>query len=210
MNDCANADVRDLLPELLHGRLDEATRAGVEAHLAVCADCRAELELLRAAGRALSYPPVAVDVQRIVAALPAPGRARPRRWPRAAAFAALAAGLMTVAVWRRGDERAGTTPGQHVDTGPVVAARPSDSVARPAAGGLVAPGGASDSARTRRGPDRAPTPREDATLLAMGELSDLSADQLESVLAGLDDLDGIPSVEPQALPSPLTSRERLQ
>src|SRR5215216_30676 len=101
MNDCANGDVRDLLPDLMHGRLDADRRSAVEAHLAGCADCRAELELLRTAGHALSRAP-AVDVARIVAALPAPARVRASRWravgawQRGAAVTALAAGLVAV------------------------------------------------------------------------------------------------------------------
>ena len=47
MNDCPNGDLRDLLPDFLHDRLNAADRAVVEAHLAGCDDCREELELLR-------------------------------------------------------------------------------------------------------------------------------------------------------------------
>ena len=47
MSDCPNAEIRDLLPDLLHDRLDAPTRARVLAHVDGCADCRSELELLR-------------------------------------------------------------------------------------------------------------------------------------------------------------------
>jgi predicted anti-sigma-YlaC factor YlaD len=78
MNDCPNAEIRDQLPDLLHERLDPAARAVVEAHLAACPDCRAELALLRSLRDAAFVPPV--DVSRIVAALPAPRAARGRTW----------------------------------------------------------------------------------------------------------------------------------
>jgi Putative zinc-finger len=93
MTDCPNADIRDQLPDLLHGHLDDASRARVELHLRTCASCRQELELLRAVRRAA--PEIAVDVGRIVSALPAPRRRRmwnSRVWQLAAAVVFLAAG----------------------------------------------------------------------------------------------------------------------
>ncbi|OYV74079.1 MAG: hypothetical protein B7Z72_01020 [Gemmatimonadetes bacterium 21-71-4] len=57
MTDCPNAEVRDLLPDLLHDRLDEATRMRVEAHLRACEECRGELALLRSLrAAAVPYP----------------------------------------------------------------------------------------------------------------------------------------------------------
>lgn len=94
MSDCPNAEIRDQLPDLLHGHLDAASRARAELHLRTCAACREELELLRAV-RA-SVPDVAVNVERIVSALPAPRRRRrswnARVWQLAAAVVFLAAG----------------------------------------------------------------------------------------------------------------------
>lgn len=72
MTDCPNAGIRDQLPDLLHGHLDDRSRARVETHLRECAACRDELDLLRAVRAAA--PRVGVDVARIVSALPAPRR----------------------------------------------------------------------------------------------------------------------------------------
>ncbi len=77
MRDCVNTEMRDLLPDVMAvddgiSTLSEGDRARVAAHLSVCADCRAELELLRAARRATVAAAPAVDVARIVQALPAP------------------------------------------------------------------------------------------------------------------------------------------
>src|SRR5262249_22873878 len=84
MSDCPNAEVRDLLPDLLHDRLDAHTRARVVAHVDGCADCRSELELLRSLRGSLDRETPRVDVNRIVGALPKPGAVRPmerrRRW----------------------------------------------------------------------------------------------------------------------------------
>ena len=39
MSDCANVEMRELLPELAAGALDGATRSGVEQHVSACAEC---------------------------------------------------------------------------------------------------------------------------------------------------------------------------
>ena len=100
MNDCSNVTMRELLPDLLNERLAAVTRAQVQAHVESCADCRAELELLRRVRAAAPTPQL--DANRIVARI-APYR-RPslfttaaRSWPlRAAAAVILIAGTATV------------------------------------------------------------------------------------------------------------------
>ena len=71
MTDCPNVEMRELLPELLHDALPSAERGRLEAHLAGCALCSAELALLREARHAMARVRVpAIDTARIVAALP--------------------------------------------------------------------------------------------------------------------------------------------
>ena len=41
-------EIRDLLPLHLYGDVNDAERAAVEAHLATCGECRAELAALAA------------------------------------------------------------------------------------------------------------------------------------------------------------------
>lgn len=72
MNDCSNAEIRDQLPDLLHDRLAVSMRDVVVAHVADCADCREELELLRGAHVVLVSETPRIDISRIVAALPKP------------------------------------------------------------------------------------------------------------------------------------------
>ncbi|MGH7719308.1 MAG: anti-sigma factor family protein, partial [Gemmatimonadaceae bacterium] len=72
MTDCSRADVRDLLPDLLHERLDPVTRAEVERHVSACADCAAEMRLLRGMRAALARTPV-VNVQAIAERIRASG-----------------------------------------------------------------------------------------------------------------------------------------
>jgi anti-sigma factor RsiW len=92
--------MRDLLPDLLHGRLSAEQGTAVREHLDACDDCRAELALLRQVREAAVAPPV--DVARIVAALAphaTPARSR-RTWGpvalRAAAAVVLVAGAATL------------------------------------------------------------------------------------------------------------------
>lgn len=115
MRDCGRSDVRDLLPDVLHGRLDQAAHAAAMRHVAECPDCAAELALLRSLRSALDVAPEvvpALDTARISAAIAAarrpvrqddavgriiPGhrRAAPGRrvaWRLAAAIAIAAAG----------------------------------------------------------------------------------------------------------------------
>ena len=124
MTDCPNGDIRDLLPDLLHGRLGAAERAEVESHLRECADCRDELQLLRTMRSALRSAP-AVDVGAIVATIPPyrapaqPGRVHTwSGWRIAAAVTLLAAGGTSVVVARNGDHGRVT-----VATSPAPAAR---------------------------------------------------------------------------------------
>ena len=71
MTDCGNAEIRDLLPDLAAGALSPVEQSRVQAHVDGCAECAAELELLRVA-RALRPQAVRVDVAAIVAKLPRP------------------------------------------------------------------------------------------------------------------------------------------
>ncbi|HEX7952990.1 MAG TPA: zf-HC2 domain-containing protein [Burkholderiales bacterium] len=60
--------MREMLPDLLNNRLGADARASVAAHLMTCADCRAELAVLRQVRAAASSP--AVDVVRIASVIP--------------------------------------------------------------------------------------------------------------------------------------------
>lgn len=139
MRDCENARMRDLLPDLLHDRLAADVRAEVEAHIAGCADCRAEFALLRrvqAAASAVSVP--AIDASRIAAGLPRYRRsawsAASQSWPlRAAAAVVLVVGAATMLRDRSG-------PGAQPDS--VIAS--AAGVATSPAGGELSVGGLND------------------------------------------------------------------
>ena len=186
MADCSNVEIRELLPERAGSALSAADLARVDAHLASCATCTAELALIQAARRAIRVTP-AVDVRRIssavVAATLAPTRPqlvasgasslRPNRAPRtrwiglkaAAAVAIAAAGIGSFAVWHSTDD------GSAVPNGATVAAAPPSAAAASASPMVVA------SATTQ---GAAPT-----EIAVAGGLSDLSASDLQALLGDL-------------------------
>lgn len=66
-SDCPVGPMRDLLPGFVHQSLSRGDFVRVESHLASCTDCRAEVELIRAAAVAFRGPPL--ELPRIVQAL---------------------------------------------------------------------------------------------------------------------------------------------
>jgi hypothetical protein len=176
MNDCLNADMRDRLPDLLSDRLPASERAEVVAHVAACADCREELELLRALRSMFSASAPRVDVASIVSALPkAPSQLRPRSrrtwadWRIAAAVTVLAVGGSSVALINR------TT---HVTPVRIDAASPSaDSAATP-----------SDTSQ-----DGEPS----GGLGMSGHLADLDDAQLQALINEIENMKAVPITEPE-------------
>ncbi|HUQ84129.1 MAG TPA: zf-HC2 domain-containing protein [Gemmatimonadaceae bacterium] len=199
MSDCANVEMRELLPELAAGTLDASTRARVEGHLVGCAECASELETLRNVRRAFAVTP-ALDVRRIVAALPKPVApattpAPVKRWVDwriAAALTMITVGGLSVAVTQRIQSRPAQPP---VDTALTVRAIDSRS--------QVAVIRTIESARSRvdSGDHTAQmaAPRTKAQLSFNGGVSDLDEASIQALLGALDEMDRTP-VAPSAEP----------
>jgi anti-sigma factor RsiW len=186
MIDCPNGELRDLLPDLLHGRLDGSARATVEAHLAGCADCRAELELLREVRGTLRRGPT-MDVAAITAAIPpyrAPARRSLGRWGAAAAATLIAIGGTSVAIANRVGDRAVAVPAQ-AGAEQTVVTTPS----RPDSYAVVTE---PTPARATSTPAASTAPRELAVGGAVGDLSD---GELSMLLDGIESLDVLPLAE---------------
>ncbi|HVT38458.1 MAG TPA: zf-HC2 domain-containing protein [Gemmatimonadaceae bacterium] len=160
--------MRDLLPDFVNETLPERERAMVAGHVAACADCAAEIGLIRSARAAYPAPPV--RVARIVAALPSaasiehrrPRPPAPRRWLVAAAAAIVLVGGVTVLAHRdvgRGGDR-GTLQST-----------------------------ASTAANGRRGIGSGG--------FTIGGESELNSDQLRSLLRAIDTVSVLPSTEPE-------------
>jgi anti-sigma factor RsiW len=192
MTDCPNAEVRDLLPDLLHERLDASARALVTAHVAQCTECRAELTMLREARIALTSDMRTVDISAIAAAVIArtsaplvhaqPWQRRARMWMDwrvAASIALVAAGVASFATIRARQ----TVLPQPVS--PAVATTASES----AKSAVVVP--------TPPRPVEAhlATPAV-AELSAAGGVSDLSDNDLRALLDDLQSIDAEPLTDP--------------
>ena len=214
MSECTNGEMRDLLPELLSGRLSAEMQLAVEAHVAECEECAKELTLLRALRPALMRGPV-VDAQRIAAAvrvqLPASARrgssrsstrwSTPRRLAIAAAalVAVSAAGYVVatrgrsatpeIAVVRAVDSNANVAPAPTPAPTPRTAPSPA-----PQQQVAVAPPHVAS-------PSAVPTPV--ASVGVLDNLSDLSDDDVRTLTASLDGMSAVPNAEAASEIDPL-------
>jgi hypothetical protein len=209
MNECVSAEMRDALPDLIHGSLDAARAADVEAHVASCAECMAELDLLRVVVASATKAP-AMDVGRIAATLPTATRQ----------------GLL---LHQGGGQPAGSRKMQTVWSRPLL--RAAATVAIVTAGGLSllvgrdalsperqarpsATGVATAAHATAAAPFTAAAPSASsvapqqvvarhlasaAALSLIGEVQDLSDEHLATLLSEMDRMDAIPGVEPEAI-----------
>lgn len=110
MIDCPNAEMRDRLPDLANESLSPELRAIVLEHLAGCAPCSAEIEIIRMTRVVLRDATPRVNVATIVSALPRGGQARSistargwAPWRIAAAVTLLMAGAGSYAVMKQGN-----------------------------------------------------------------------------------------------------------
>lgn len=194
MTDCPNGLIRDQLPEYVHGALPADAAARVDAHLDGCEECRAEVALLVNARAALASFTPTMNVASIVAALPAPrvaprvaARRAPRRfavsgvWQYAAA-AALVLAVGSSALWLSAPDWA--------------AQRVADSSSTAVSGTAGAvPAGAAVVAQSENG------------MTFGGGLSDLSLDELQSLLGQMDSVRTLPSSDPSSMTPVLTVNE---
>src|SRR5256885_6373855 len=101
MNKCIDTPIREMLPDLLHGSLDEQARRLVETHLAGCESCREDLDVIRIVKNAAVFAP-RIDVKQVVRQIPpyraivpgarTPARAKMVQWLAAAGLTIADAG----------------------------------------------------------------------------------------------------------------------
>ncbi len=224
MNDCMNAEVRDRLPELLHERLDAAERASVLAHVEMCVDCRAELELLRNTRAMMVARTPRVDVNYVVQALPKSyarvARLTPHRrvwadWRVAAAVTLLVAGGTSMAVLNRGAASVPATtpsaivapvaaaPGTTAPAPTTVAQTPTPGESAPAASKAAphhtdAAGAtaANSAANSATAAELATAESPTATTDVGAQLGDLNEQQLQTLLKDINNLKPVPVTDP--------------
>ena len=183
MNDCVNGDIRDVLPELVSGTLPAADLARVQDHIRACAECAAEVDLLRTARAAMRLAPT-MNTTRIAAGVQASTAQRlaarriPARVARMATVSLIVL-LGAIGLWAARDTPREASP---------VAVQPSAG----GAGNSAAPGvaGAVEEPRPARGP---------AQLALGGDMSQLDDDELLALMDELAGLEAIPGEEPASI-----------
>lgn len=199
MTDCPNAEMRDRLPDLLHEQLDVRARAAVVSHVSGCAECRAELAVLRQMRASLSSGIVAIDAAAVAQAVVArtarqgaigPHRSRWTDWRLAATLVFVLGGASVATLYAT---RGGRTDMASHSSLPAIATVPPAATSMPS-----------------RAPERdtgivGSEPAAGAELAAAGDVSDLSESELRSLLGDLDTMEAVPSTEPE----PVTVRVSL-
>jgi hypothetical protein len=222
MSECTNGELRDLLPELVNGRLDAEMQHRVEAHVASCTECAEELALLRSLRASLMREP-AIDTQRIAAAVRAhtggaakrgatrDGIATPWRVAIAAA-ALLAAGALSYVVGThraRGVENVAVVPTPPVgikDTASRASPAPETAHAPIVTSPRLAPVQTPPEQVAVSPPHVSPAATVPPTVASTGmieNLSDLSDDDVRTLTASLDKLSSIPDADPSPGIDPL-------
>lgn len=190
MNKCAELDIQEMLPDLLHGRLDADARARLEAHIAGCEQCTEELEVLRTVKSAAVFIPV-IDVDQLVRQIPpyraivpavqAPARPRVVSWLVAASLVVVVLGGGSLLMIQRAPTLA---PVARVDRSPPPAGG-SRQVAKPIDVATVKP--------KSTGVNPIAAPHALALATAVDGLSDNNLRQLTD---DLNNFDALPATEP--------------
>lgn len=186
MTDCQDTAIQDQLPDFVAGALDVGLADIVRRHVAHCAACAADVDLLRQL-RALRVEAPSVDPARIAAAVRA---AHPRIGP------GVAPAIPTMArrrspVWRSGGLRMAATVLLCAGAAAVWQQLASPT-GRPLA---VAELGGRRTDDTLR-PGRSSADEVVLQSVSYGDLGDYTAEEMQAVLARLDAWDGAPSAEP--------------
>lgn len=178
MTECFSPEVRDFLPDLVHGRLGDVDAATLAAHVEACDACAREVALLREVRQSAPIAP-SMNIDSIVAQLPvaalhtnvvAPSRAGLMRggsviWKVLAAVVVVLTGGVVA-------NRVGVQPDAVAGSAPVVVGAPTvQAIAAPVING--------------------------SSLSLVAGVADLTDAQIETLLAALDDVDAIPSLEPE-------------
>ena len=203
MTDCPKGEIRDRLPEYVHGTLGAAERAQIEAHLAGCTACRDEVALLRTVRAGVLRRTPVVDTARVAAAViasrPVPRTRRefsrmPGRMPQYARLAAAAVLVIATGAIGYLAGRATLKPQPAVVTGTTPLQRPL-----PAAP-VTAPSGS--QVAVTPAPVTAPVvkPSTAAGLSFGGGVAGLSAAQVNSLLGDLDRVAPVLDADPEPDP----------
>ena len=191
MNKCTDNDVRELLPDVLHGALGADAMERAEAHLATCEECRAELQVLRAVKSAAVFAPT-IDVDQVVRRIPPyrtivpavelPARPRLVSWLVAASLAIAAVGVGSMLVTRQDATKTPTSVAATLPSAKIPPQSTPLASKTPDAGGL-----AGTSVATRQ-------PHTHALALA-ADVESLSDGNLVQLMNDMNRFDALPATE---------------
>lgn len=192
MNNCVNVEVRDALPDFVNHRLSELDAVTMREHIESCADCQAEVAILREVRASARLAP-AMDVNRIASALPAYRAPMPdvsrvgsrRLWAIVATAAIVAVGGWGVTRQSVSDDSSPSVAVVAPSTTSIPAASTSSELPAP-----VIPSGSAAK------PVEKPAEVQVASLSLVGATDDLSDADLETLVSALDGIDAMPSAEP--------------
>jgi anti-sigma factor RsiW len=192
MNKCTDNDLREMLPDLLHGALSADVRERAEAHLATCEECREDLKILRAVKSAAVFAPV-IDANRVVRQIPPyrtigpapelPARPRLVSWLVAASLAVTVVGVGSLLVTRQVATKAPVAVTSTQTEGQIVT--PPESVASKARATVTPPDVIVSTAQ----------PRTHALALA-ADVDGLSDGNLMQLMNEMNRFDALPASEP--------------
>jgi anti-sigma factor RsiW len=190
MNKCIEVDIQEMLPDLLHGKLDASARARVEAHVASCEECTEELEVLRTVKSAAVFIPP-IDVDRVVRQIPpyrlivpaaqAPARTRVVSWLVAASLAVVVLGGGSLLMIQQKPLTQRLATSHSTQSG----ATAPDQVARGGATSIATPSGTASAA-----------PHTHSLAMATG-VEGLSDNSLRQLMNDMDSFDALPTTEPE-------------
>lgn len=177
-----NEALRDQLPLLAHGELSAPAAASVRAHVASCAECAAELAVIERAAQMFASATPRVDTAAILAKLPAAPGARP---------------VLTVS---RGTPQAFRVPRY------ALAAAASLVLVATLSLGAIRDSLFGDGTKTPVMVDTGMLVVATAPTALVGghELDDFNADELESLLSELDQLEATVAAEPTRIQAPVS------
>lgn len=188
MNNCMEVETREMLPDLLHDKLDAGTKARVERHIAGCEECREELEVLRTVKAAAIFAPK-IDVNRVVGHIApyakivpevdAPTRSRLVSWLVAASFLVVIAGGGSLLMIQQKD-----------------AVRPYATIAPPRVTMSTAPAPIVDPSSGATDVASVDQPVVHALALGTG-VETLTDNDLRQLMTDMDDFDALPAAEPE-------------
>jgi anti-sigma factor RsiW len=203
MNNCANAEIRDRLPDVVNGTLSPAETAVIEEHIRGCAACGSEAAVIRGIRAVLHAAAPVVNVAAIAAALPAPtprplsivGAARwLGNWKMAAAVLVLVGSGWSLTRLYRGSGPADTG---RAASAAVAASMPSTNDTALALDSATRAAGDSSGSPIRLSPSTTASGEQMTVATSIGALTDSQVDAL---------IDRIQNVRAVPLPEPAHPR----